>query len=126
MNIKENQIPFPNILELLFNSFGQNNKNDFAAICNEHKETIIECFPYWSILPVDIRKDKESSNFWVQCLIAVANQFDSMGYPELIKRLTGERSNNPVSKWSEMFALANSLSTEGNYNESNNILYELI
>lgn len=92
-------------------------------LCSGHKEAIITHFPQWRALPQGVRAFQPLADRYVQGLIAVAQLFEErFGRREPMEALTGPPGSNPLVKWQEAIARAQSLMQDLKYAQALGLL----
>jgi hypothetical protein len=111
--------------DALFAAILRGDADEFTDLCQRTAPLILQFFPDWTKAPDDVRNDPRMANAWAQCLLTIAQAFESAGRPELLATLMGGE-DNPIVRWENSLAKANRLSDVGEYPESSRLLEDVL
>ncbi len=98
-----------------------------VALCQAHRELIVQHFPHWRTLPAAIRSQPEQAEGYVQAMIAIARVFEQrLGDPGLLQLLTGSPRDNPLVRWQQGLDTAQKAMAELRYQETSRDLEQLL
>lgn len=86
----------------LFTAIAKGDARDIARMCEQHEAEILERFPDWQTVPLEVREEPAAMQRYANGLIGVAVHFMSeRGLPALMQRLQGGSSpeDNPAAAW---------------------------
>jgi tetratricopeptide (TPR) repeat protein len=105
----------------------QNDHRALERLCRTHRALIVQHFPSWQQVPVEIRDKQAELENYLQGLLAVAIVFEQrLGDPSLIQRLMGPPESNPIVRWQQSLQEARKLKEELRYAEAVEKLNDLL
>ena len=99
--------------EVLFSAVAAGDVNALEALCVQHRDAILQHFGEWQRVPEAVREDPVAMQRYANGLIALARLFaQRLGSTALLSRLTGDASDNPITRWQEDLRAAFEAMTE--------------
>jgi tetratricopeptide (TPR) repeat protein len=96
---------------------------EFEHLCGQNEEVIVDSFPQWRKVPVELRSDRKAIEQYSHCLMVLATYFQKqLKRDELMAALTGIDGSNPVQEWQSALQQAWQLMEDLNYQEAIEIL----
>jgi tetratricopeptide (TPR) repeat protein len=109
--------------DLLASAVAAKDGNRLGQLASAHREVIARNFPEWQKVPVAMRENQAAMQQYANVLIVVAQFFrDVFNDPTLLKLLTGDDANNPLSRWQNNLRQADALMGELRFDEARAIL----
>jgi tetratricopeptide (TPR) repeat protein len=105
--------------ELLFDAVAADDTAQLAALCQAHRQLIVEQFAGWRTLPPAARADADEMQRQAQGLLAVAQYFaQSLGDRTLLDLLVGDQRDNPIQRWQETIKRIDTLMHERHHDQA--------
>lgn len=111
--------------DALFSLILDQENDRLGTVCSAYAAQIEEFFGEWTQVPAELRAHPQAVQAYGHCLITLARLFEANGIPTLMERLTGG-ADNPITRWRNLFAKAQALAREGDYEASSALLNDLL
>ncbi len=93
-----------------------------GKICRNEKDRILTNFHLWQKVPEALQADPQAVARYAHGLIAVAEWFARNGSQKLVTMLQMNDPKNPIHRWQDRFAEADTLKIKGHFAEASSIL----
>jgi tetratricopeptide (TPR) repeat protein len=117
--------PSTTLRDALFAAILKGDDETLTALCNRYAAAIVEYFPEWTTVPVELRTNQDVMRAWGQCLMTLASLFEDQGIPDLMERLTGGAEDLFV-RWRNTLAHASALAEAAEFAASSEVLSGLV
>jgi len=105
--------------ELLFDAVATDDTAQLAALCQAHRQLIVEHFARWRTLPSATRADADEMQREAQGLLAVAQFFvQHLADRSLLELLVGDQRDNPIVRWQETIKRIDTLMHERHHDQA--------